>query len=186
VVKKRIELQMPGNKKIFLFLTIACCVGLVAFYDTGCKVSYGFHDRGSIPDSTKTVKINIIENRARYINPQLSQQLTDKLRQKIVSQTKLVQTNKDDAHWEITAYISDYSVTTSGISNQQTATNRLNVSVHVTKFDHLANTQDEFDVSHGFDFSANKSLSEAESLLTPDIIRNMTDEIFNHIFSSWK
>lgn len=177
---------MPINKKIFFFLFAACCLGLVAFYDTGCKVSYRFRDVGSIPDSVKTVKINIIENRARYVNPQLSPQLTDKLRQKIVSQTRLTQTTKDDAHWEITGYISDYSVSTSGISNQQTATNRLNVTVHITKFDHQNNTQDEFDVSHPFDFSSTFSLSQAEAALTPDIIRTMTDEIFNRIFSSWK
>ena len=42
----------------------------------------------SIPDSIKTVKINFIENKARYVNPRLSPTLTDKLRQKIVGHDK--------------------------------------------------------------------------------------------------
>ena len=60
----------------------------------------------SIPAEIKTVKINMFENRARYINPQLAPRLTDKLRQKIINQTRLSQTNSD-AHYEITATITD-------------------------------------------------------------------------------
>jgi len=36
-----------------------------------------------------------------------------------------------------------------------------------------------------FDFPATQSLSEAESTLTADIVRNIVDEIFNKIFSNW-
>jgi len=36
----------------------------------------------SIPPEIKTVRVFFIENKARYINPQLSPKLSDKLRQK--------------------------------------------------------------------------------------------------------
>ena len=150
---------------------------------SGCNV-YKFIDV-SIPDSIKTVKVNFFENRARYINPQLSPKLTDKLRQKIVNQTRLNQTNKDDAHYEINGFISEYSVTTSAISEQQVATNRLIVGVHIILFDRLSNKKTEFDISRNFDFSANLSLQAAEANLNDEIIRNLTDEIFNRIFSNW-
>src|ERR1041384_1805962 len=88
----------------------------------GCKI-YRFRDVNIDPD-IKTVKLNYIENKARYKNPQLSPQLTDKLRQKINNQTSLTQVQGDDANLEISGYVSDYSVTTSGISNQQAASNR--------------------------------------------------------------
>jgi len=52
-------------------------------------------------------------------------------------------------------------------------------------FNHLKNTQEEFDVSHAFDFLSGITLAQAEAQLTPKIIRNMTDEVFNHIFSKW-
>ena len=84
----------------------------------------------SIPPEVKTVKVFFIENKARYINPQLSPKLTDKLRQKIVNQTRLSQTN-NEADYEVSGYISDYSVSTSGISQQQVASNNLNVTVHI-------------------------------------------------------
>ena len=164
-------------------LKTICLVLICALTFTSCKV-YRFNS-ASIPPEVKTVKIGFIENKARYINPQLSPKLTDKLQQKIVSQTRLTRTNNDDAHYQIRGYISDYSVTTAGISNQQAATNRLTVGVHITFLNTLTAKTEEFDISRSFDFSANLSLPQAEGALTEDIIRNITDEIFNRIFSNW-
>ncbi len=147
-------------------------------------MSYSLRDV-SIPDTIKTVKVNFIENKARYVNPQLSPSLTDKLRQKIVGQTRLTQTNADNADWEISGYMNDYSVSTSGISQQQSSLNRLNVAVHITLFKRKGNDQKEFDISHSFDFSATLTLQAAEAQLNDRIIRDMTDEIFNRIFSDW-
>src|SRR5215216_3787734 len=81
------------------FLLSALLV-LSSLCNTGCGI-YGFTEKGTIPDSIKTVKINFIENEAAYINPQLSPNLTDKLKQKIVRQTKLSQSNNDNADWVI-------------------------------------------------------------------------------------
>ena len=139
----------------------------------------------SIPPEIKTVRVFFIENKARYINPQLSPKLSDKLRQKIINQTRLSQTN-NDADYEISGYISDYSVNTSGISQQQVASNNLNVTVHII----FKNRQDEkknfeADITRNFPFSASKSLTQAEAELNEQMVTNLTDEIFNRIFSNW-
>jgi hypothetical protein len=151
---------------------------------SGCNI-YRFRDV-SIPDSIKTVKVNFIENRARYVNPQLSPRLTDRLRQKIVTQTKLIQTNQDNPDWEITGMITEYSVSTSGISQQQVSTNRLNVTVQISLYNHKTNEQgDPITITKNFDFSSNLTLQAAEAQLTDDIVRNLADEIFNRLFSNW-
>jgi hypothetical protein len=139
----------------------------------------------SIPPEIKTVRVFFIENKARYINPQLSPKLTDKLRQKIVNQTRLSQTN-NDADYEVSGYISEYSVSTSGISQQQVASNNLNVTVHIV-FKNRQNDKLNFeaDITRNFPFSASKSLTQAEAELNDQIITNLTDEIFNRIFSNW-
>jgi hypothetical protein len=139
----------------------------------------------SIPPEIKTVRVFFIENKARYINPQLSPKLSDKLRQKIINQTRLSQTN-NDADYEISGYISDYSVNTSGISQQQVASKNLNVTVHII----FRNRQDEkknfeADITRNFPFSASKSLTQAETELNEQMVTNLTDEIFNRIFSNW-
>jgi hypothetical protein len=139
----------------------------------------------SIPPEVKTVKVNYIENKARYISPQLSPRLTDKLRQKIVNQTRLSQTN-NEAHYEISGYVSDYSVSTSGISNQRESSNNLNVSVHIIFKNRLDEKKNfEADISRSFPFSATLSLQQAETQLAEQMINNLTDEIFNRIFSNW-
>lgn len=171
---------MPATKKIsFIILLLAA-----AFINNSCKVHYGFRDV-SIPPEITSVKVNFIENRASYINPQLSPQLTDKLRQKIVSQTRLKQTNGDNADWEISGTITDYSFSTSGISNGQTSTNRINVAVRITLNDQKKGENQEYNVTRSFDFPASQSLTQAESSKLPEIIRGLADDIFNQIFSNW-
>ncbi len=155
-----------------------------AFVNKSCKVHYGFKDI-SIPPDVTTVKVSYIENRATYINPQISPQLTDKLRQKIVSQTRLKQTNGDNADWEISGTITDYSFSTSGISNQQTVTNRINFGVHIILNDQKNGKTKEYNVTRNFDFPSSQSLQQAESSLLPDMIKGMADDIFNQVFSNW-
>jgi len=161
----------------------AVCMLMSMMVFASCKI-YSLNS-ASIPPEVKTVKIGFIENKARYINPQLSARLTDKLQQKIVGTTRLSRTNSDDAHYQIRGYISDYSLSTAGISGQQAATNRLTVGVHLIFLNTLTAKTEEFDISRNFDFAATLSLPQAEGALTDEIVRNLTDEIFNRIFSNW-
>ena len=110
--------------------------------------------------------------------------LVIKVRQKIVNQTRLTQTN-EEADWEISGYISDYSVSTAAISNQQNATDRLNISVHITIYDRLANKTQEYDITRSFDYSATQTLEQVQVARSDEIITNLTDEIFNKLFSNW-
>lgn len=167
-----------------LYFSASFLLGINLLINTSCGI-YKLADI-NIPDSIKTIKVNYIENKARYINPQLSPQFTNKLREKIVSQTRLTQVNNESAHYDIKGYISQYDVTTSAISDQQAASNRLTVGVHITLFNRLSNEQPkEFDISRSFEFSATLTLAQAEAKLNSEIIRNLTDEVFNRIFSDW-
>jgi len=151
---------------------------------SSCGV-YTFRDVSIDYSKYKTIKVDFIENRASYKNPQLSAKVTDALKQKISNQTKLTTINNDDANYRVSGYISSYSVSTSGISSQQAATNRLTVGAHITLMDNVTNKPQDFDVSRDFDFAAGLTLTQAESQLLPDIIKNLTDEIFNRMFSNW-
>jgi hypothetical protein len=162
---------------------ISCLLLLLTFFFFSCNV-YKFNE-AAIPAEVKTIKIEQFSNRARYVNPQLAPRLTDRFQVKVVSQTRLTRTNNDDAHYQLSGYISDYSVTTSGISNQQAATNRLTIAMHLTLRDLINNKTEEFDISRNFDFSARLSLPQAEASLNDEIVRNLSDEIFNRIFSKW-
>lgn len=149
---------------------------------TSCGV-YRFTD-ASVPDSIRTVKVNFIENRASYINPQLSPRLTDKVRQKIVSQTRLTQTN-NNPDWEISGVITQYSFITSAIAGQQSANNRLSVSLQLTIYDRKTDESRKVDVSRSFEFKGSLTVQAAEASLGDELIRTLADDIFNKVFSNW-
>lgn len=174
---------MKNTKKILLLVpAFAICFALFTG-NSSCNI-YKFNE-ATIPDSIKTVKLNQIINKAQYINPQISQKLSDKLRQKIVGQTRLSQTNNDNADWEINGTITQYSFSTSAISNQQVATNRLTVGVHIILNNRKADDVKEYDVSRSFEFKGNQSFQQAEATLMDEMTRTLTDEIFNKLFSNW-
>jgi hypothetical protein len=148
-----------------------------------CK--YSFKDV-SIPIEVKTFRVNPLENKAQYVNTALSPQLTERLKQKIISTTRLRQTNDDDAHYDISGYISQYYTTTISITGSTASGNRLTVGFHLI----FKNTLDEkknfeADITRTFDYDANLSLSQAETSLNEEILKNLADEIFNKIFSNW-
>jgi hypothetical protein len=169
---------------------IACFLG-VSLTLSSCKI-YSFKDV-SIPAAVKSIHIGYIENRARLINPQLAPQLNDKLRQKINQQaSKLTQKETSDADYEVNGSITDYNYTTSGISQQSASSNRLNVTVHIIFKNHLdptgktvAPADFEADVTRNFDFAATLSIQDADAQLLPTIVSNLSDEIFNKLFSNW-
>jgi len=173
------------NKVLSIFLV----AGVLAL--SSCKI-YSFKDV-SIPSEVKSIHIAYLENRARLVNPQLAPQLNDKLRQKINSQAaKLSQIQTSDADYDVSGWVSDYNYSTSGISNQQVSTNRLTVTVHLVFKNHLdptgkkvAPADFEADVTRNFDFPGSQSITTAETALLPDVVTNLTDEIFNKLFSNW-
>lgn len=150
---------------------------------SGCGV-YRFKDV-SIPDSVKVVRVKLMENKAPYVNPQLAPKLTEALTRKIVSQTKLSQTTGDNADWDITCKITGYSFTTAGISNQRVNTNRLNVNIAIEVLDKKSQKTSKYDVTRSFDYDGALALQQAEQKLEPDMLRDLSDDIFNRIFSNW-
>lgn len=176
---------MHKSKSTIKLFAVLAFVSLTFSFAT-CK--YSFKDTSPIPADITTFRVNLFENHARYVNPSVSPALTEKLRQKIISQTRLRETKNDDANYDISGFVSDYSVTTSGVQNQQASSNRLNVTFHLI----FKNTVDpdpaksfETDLTSNYDFPASQSLQQAESNLMDNILKTVTDAIFNKIFSNW-
>jgi hypothetical protein len=174
--------QKPNSRSLW---SVVCGLLIIATCNFAtCK--YGFKDLGGLPTEVKTFRVNYFENKAEYKNPQLSPAVTEKLKQKIIGTTRLRQTNDDDAHYDISGYVSRYYTSTTGISGNTTSLNRLTAEFHLI----FKNTLDEkknfeADVSYSVDFDANLSLSQVEQTKGDEIVRNLTDAIFNKIFSNW-
>lgn len=172
-----------ASSRLFTLLATGYLL-LAVFSFATCK--YGFKDTSPIPPEVKTFRVNYLENKAQYVNQQLSPQLTEKLKQKIINTTRLRQTNDNEAHYDISGYVSQYFTSTTGISDNNASVNRLTVGFHLVFKNTLDDSKSfESDLSRNFDFPASQSLSQAETALNAEITKNIVDEIFNKIFSNW-
>jgi len=179
---RRQKVQSQGLLQAFKLLLAGGFI-LGIFNYASCK--YSFKDV-SIPLEAKTFRVNYLENKARYINPQLSPKLTEAVKLKIISNTRLHQTNDDSAHFDISGYISDYSISTTGVSGNTASTNRLTVTFHLVIKNNLDPAKSsEADVTYTKDFTASLSLDDVGNTYTEDMVTYLTDQIFNKIFSNW-
>lgn len=170
--------MISKNKQTWIFL-----LALLPLFLLQCGV-YSF--TGAAIEG-KTINIHFIENQARNIVPSLSASFTEKLRQRILSQTSLSQVNAESTDYDISGHITNYDVTVASIAgNETSSTNRLTISVLIeykNKLNPKSNFQQSF--SRFADFSATKNLQSVENQLIADISDQIVDDIFNKAFVNW-
>lgn len=168
--------------------TIACFVSISLWLFAGaCSVKYSASG-ASIDPLAKTVNVRFIENRAPQNNPQLSQQLTEKLRQKILAQTRLAQTNDQNADYEFKGTITGYSISNAAVTDiDKPASARLTVTVNITFLKRIGDKKgfNSQSFSRSEDFNASLTINEAEPRILPNIVTNLADDIFNRAFANW-
>ena len=151
---------------------------------SGCKV-YSFTG-ASIPAEAKTVSIKYIENNADLVEPALSQDLTDALRDRFVSQTslRLVPENGD---LQIEGEIRQYLVTPVAITGDETAAlNRLTIGVFIRFTNTIDPTKDfESSFSRFEDYQSTQDISQVKQVLIPTINAQLVDDIFNKSVVNW-
>lgn len=157
----------------------------LAFSLSGCKMSYSFSG-ASIDPSVKTFSVEDFPNRADLVNPNLSNQLTEGLKDKILKMAKL-RLEREKGDLEFSGQINGYEVKPMAITgNEVAAQNRLTVTVKV-KFVNNKNHDNDFESSFSAysDFSSSQNISSVENDLTKDIIDKITDDIFNKSLANW-
>lgn len=150
-----------------------------------CKVAYTFTG-ASIAADVKTFSVYYFPNRARLINPTLSTDLTEKLKERLLRQTSLrEQTENGDLVFE--GQITEYEVRPMAIQKEDLAAqNRLTIGVKL-KFTNNRDHEQDFDRTFTSfeDFSSSMSLSDVESSIVPEILDKLMDDIFNATIANW-
>jgi len=162
---------------------IPLTLGLLLMAIAGCRV----YSLSGASIEGKNIYIHQLENRARNVVPSLSANLTEKIRNRILSQTGLQPVTNDDADYDITGQITTYEVTITGAQGVQVATkNRLTIAVQINFTNRL---NEKADFSQTFtrfsDFNASQMLQSVETALIEDIGNQLADDIFNKAFVNW-
>jgi hypothetical protein len=169
--------------KIRNILLLTLVLGTVIFTDF--KVGYSFTG-ASIAPNVKTFSVYYFPNRAKLVNPNLSQTFTDGLQEKLIRQTSLNQIT-ESGDLEFSGQITEYSVRPMNIQQGDLAAlNRLTVGVkvkYVNNKDHVQDWEKSFTAYE--DFESTNSLSNVEDGLVTEIVTKLTDDIFNASIAKW-
>ena len=152
--------------------------------------SCGYKFNGaSIPADMKTISVAYIENNAQLVNPQLSQELTESLKERIRTQSRLnIVTTGGDASFE--GRITGYDIKPISIQDNAkpiAGANRLTITMTV-KYTSTKDKKQSFEqpFTAFTDFSlAGKTLQSQERELVKKVTIQLTENIFNRAFAQW-
>jgi hypothetical protein len=140
----------------------------------------------SIDENLKTFSVQYFNNRAAIINPLLSQKMTELLKERIMSESRLTLVDgigDVDFSGEITGYsIRPMAIREDAVSAQTRLTIRIKVRFQNRK-DPQKNWESTFSAYQ--DFASERNITEVEGELTSLIIDQLTENIFNKTFSDW-
>ena len=157
-----------------LMLSLSSC-GIYSFSGT------------SIQPDVNTVTINLFEYKALKVNPTLSNDLTEGLKNRFRTMTRLEQVDMD-GDLEITGEVTGYNVSASSITaDEVAASNKLTISVKVS-FINRKHPEDDFtdkSFSNYSEYDSTLSIDAVEASLTAEIVEKLVEDIFNASVAQW-
>lgn len=166
-------------KKIVLFFVF--CINILL---SGCGI-YS-HTGASVPPDASTVSVAYITNMASIVNPLLSQNISEKLKQKFVNETPLKLVTSD-ADLSFSGKILSYDLKPAAIQGDQTnALNRLTITMEIV-FENKKATDKNFTktFSNNIDFNAADNFQAREAELSGKVVDMLVQDIFNAAFINW-
>lgn len=140
----------------------------------------------SIQSDVKTITINYFEYKALKVNPTLSNDLTEALKDQFRKLTRLEQVDMD-GDLEISGEVTGYEVRASAVTADEVAAqNRLTVSVKIV-FENRKYPEDNLEQSFTAyeDYDSTQSLESVESSLCESIVDKLIEDIFNATVAQW-
>ena len=167
------------------YILFALVILFAGAFTTACKINYSFTGANLSPD-IKTFTVYYFPNRARLINPTLSQTFTEDLKSKLQRQTSLDEL-ADSGDIEFEGQITGYEVRPMSIQKDDLAAqNRLTITVKL-KYTNNKVPEQSFEKSFSAfeDFNSSLTLSDIEGGLVPDIVKKLHEDIFNATIANW-
>lgn len=140
----------------------------------------------SIQSDVKTVTINYFEYKALRVNPSLSNDMTEALKDKFKKLTRLEEVDID-GDLEIVGEITGYDVKATAVTaNEVAAQNRLTVTVKVY-YTNRKYPEDDFEKNFSAyaDYDSSQSLDAVEGTICEEIIDKIIEDIFNATVANW-
>ena len=172
---------MAWNK---LTIVVLLCTVILATI-TACTVSYKFTGTSINYDLIKTIQIDNIPNRAPYGWAPMEAIFNNKLQDLYANQTRL-RLVKRDGDLQITGEIIGYdqynkSIAADGFSSQV----QLKMTVNIRFVNNKTNQSWERQFSATTQYESSQQLSAVQESLVTEMVKDLTDQIFNATVADW-
>ena len=161
---------------------------LVLFSLYGCwPSSVSFKDAGSMPEEWQSFSVEMIENNAANCPLSYGPQLTERIKDAVQNNTRLVLNTDNGSEVEISGKISRYSVAPIAIQQDDNASqNRLTIGVSFSININAPESDNmPLSVSRFADFESNVNLASVEAQLIEEINEQIAQDIINKLLSNW-
>jgi hypothetical protein len=153
---------------------------------TSCSISYRFNGANINYQTTHTISIADFPNNAPMVNPTLSNNLSESIRDLFVRQTRL-QMLPRGGDLEIEGEIVGYDLSQGAISADSYASESkltLRVTVHFTNNVH---PEESFDKTYSSyqTFDSSQMLTDVQDALCATMIEEISENIFNDTVARW-
>lgn len=153
---------------------------------TSCMISYKFN--GASIDYTKTQSISIADfpNNAALVNPNLSNTLSDGIRDIYSRQTRL-QMLRRGGDLELEGEIVDYTLTPMAISaDNLSAETKLTITIRV-RFTNNKAPEESFEKTYSAyqTFDSSRLLTEVQDELCATMVTELAENIYNDTVAKW-
>ena len=157
---------------------------MVAF--SSCLISYRFN--GASIDYSKTQSISIADfpNNAALVNPNLSNVLSDAIRELYSRQTRL-QILRRGGDMEVEGEITDYSLTPMAISaDNLSAETKLTITIKV-RFTNNKAPEESFEKTYSAyqTFDSSRLLNDVQDELCATMVTELAENIYNDTVARW-
>lgn len=160
--------------------------GLLLFLMNSCSISFKFNGANINYQTTHSISIADFPNNAAMVNPSLSNNLSETIRDLYQRQTRL-QILRKGGDLELEGEIVGYDITQGAISTTSYASeSKLTIRVQV-HFTNNINPEESFDKTYtAFQtFDASKLLTDVQDELCQIIVTEIAESIYNDTVAKW-
>ena len=165
-------------------MRIKVFIAIAALALVSCKGGYSFTG-GNVGDA-KSIYVGFFDNNAQIVNPEMSQVVTEAIKDIFVQQTSL-ELNDGPSDMEVSGTIVEYSLKPQAARGpSEVAQMRFTISLQVDFMNRLVPDNDYSQrFSRSRDYGADLNFSDIETELSAEIITELTEDILNKAIANW-
>ena len=153
---------------------------------SACSVSYKFTGASINYDEVKTIQINDFPVRSAYVWGPMEGMFNSQLRDQFANHTRLIQVRRN-GDWKLEGEITRYDQRNKAVSSEgYSAQTELSITVNV-RFTNNKNHKEDFEkqFTASTTYETTQSLNSVQEELVTEMVKNITDQIFNATVANW-